>query len=241
MRPSAGDGAEGYATAYIRHNGNRERNLRFASKPGGTLARAMRVSVAVALAGLALAGCGSERQDEDEPEGEFTLEVVEASFPARQTTAQHSTMRLAVRNTDDRNLPNLAVTIDTEVPGGGDPAGAFATSSTDPRLADPERPVWIVDRGPAGGDAAATNTWALGPIFPGQTREIEWRLTAVRPGNYTVNYSVSPGLDGKAVAANGQRTTGSFRVRISDEPVPARVNDRGEVVREEAGRGRAGD
>ena len=146
--------------------------------------------MAIALAGLALAGCGSERQDEDEPEGEFTLEVVEASFPARQTTAQHSTMRLAVRNTDDRNLPNLAVTIDTEAPGGGDPAGAFAMSATDPRLADPERPVWIVDRGPAGGDTAATNTWAVGPIFPGQTREIEWRLTAVRPGNYTVNYTV---------------------------------------------------
>jgi hypothetical protein len=204
-------------------------------KAGGTLAGAMRVWVALALAGLALAGCGSERQDEDEPEGEFTLEVVEAAFPARQTTAQHSTMRIAVRNTDDRNLPNLAVTIDTEAPGGGDPAGAFATSATDPRLADPDRPVWIVDRGPEGGDSAASNTWALGPVFPGQTREIEWRLTAVRPGNYTVNYRVSPGLDGRAVPANGQNTTGSFRVRISDQPVPARVNDKGEVVRGKAG------
>jgi hypothetical protein len=189
------------------------------------------VWVAVALAGLALAGCGSERQDEDEPEGEFTLEVVEAAFPERQATAQRATMRLAVRNTDDRNLPNLAVTINTEAPGGGDPAGAFAVSSTDTRLADPDQPVWIVDRGPEGGDAAATNTWAVGPVFPGQTREMEWRLTAVRPGNYTVNYTVSPGLDGRAVAANGQQTTGSFRVRISDEPVPARVNDKGEVVR----------
>ena len=48
-------------------------------------------------------GCGSERQDADEPEGEFTLEVVDASFPERQTTAQHSTMRISVRNTDDRD------------------------------------------------------------------------------------------------------------------------------------------
>jgi hypothetical protein len=192
----------------------------------------MRVWVASALACLALAGCGSDRQDANEPEGEFALEVVEATFPERQTTAQHATMRIAVRNIDDRELPNLAVTINTETPGGGDPAAAFATASTDPRLADPGRPIWIVDRGPSGGDNAASNTWAVGPVFPGQTREVEWRLTAVRPGNYTVNYSVSPGLHGRAVPANGQDTTGSFQVRISDEPVPARVNAKGEVVRE---------
>jgi hypothetical protein len=192
----------------------------------------MRVWVASAVACLALAGCGSDRQDANEPEGEFALEVVEATFPERQTTAQHATMRIAVRNIDDRELPNLAVTINTETPGGGDPAAAFATASTDPRLADPGRPIWIVDRGPSGGDNAASNTWAVGPVFPGQTREVEWRLTAVRPGNYTVNYSVSPGLHGRAVPANGQDTTGSFQVRISDEPVPARVNAKGEVVRE---------
>ena len=189
--------------------------------------------MAIALAGLALAGCGSERQDANEPEGEFTLEVVEASFPARQTTAQHSTMRIAVRNTDDRNLPNLAVTIATEVPGGGDPAAAFATSAHRPPAGRP-RPAGV-DRRPRPRRAATPrprNTWAVGPLFPGQTREIEWRLTAVRPGNYTVNYTVSPGLNGKAVPANGQNTTGSFRVRISDEPVPARVNAKGEVVRE---------
>jgi hypothetical protein len=196
----------------------------------------MRVAwLAIALAGLAVAGCGDERQDADEPEGEFTLEIVEASFPARQTTAQAATMRLAVRNTDDRELPNLAVTIATEGAGGGEPAGAFAVATGDPRLADDDKPVWIVDRGPEGGESAATNTWAVGPTFPGQTRELEWRLTAVRPGTYTVNYRVSPGLYGRAVPADGQRTTGSFRVEISDDPVPARVNAQGEVVRGNAG------
>jgi hypothetical protein len=194
----------------------------------------MRVAwVAIALVGLALAGCGSERQDADEPEGEYTLEVVEASFPERQTTAQRATMRISVRNTDDRDLPNLAVTIATEGSGSGEPAGAFAVAANDTRLADDQTPVWIVDRGPAGGDTAATNTWALGRMFPGETREIEWVLTAVRPGSYTVNYTVAPGLHGNAVPAGGQRTTGSFDVEISDDPVPARVNKRGEVVRGE--------
>jgi hypothetical protein len=184
-------------------------------------------------AALAIAGCGDERQDEDEPRGEYTLEVVEASFPERQTLAEPATMRIAVRNTDDRDLPNLAVSVETEPADPGQAPVAFAQAVDDPRLADPARPVWSLDRGPAGGDSAFTNTWALGRMFPGQTMELEWRLTAVRPGDYTVNYRVAPGLHGRAVPANGQRTTGSFAVTISDEPVPARVNEEGEVVRGE--------
>ena len=139
-------------------------------------------------------------------------------------------MRLAVRNTDDRELPNLAVTIATEGADGGDPASAFAVAAEDTRLADRNQPVWIVDRGPEGGETAATNTWAVGPVFPGQTRELEWRLTAVRPGTYTVNYRVSPGLYGKAVPANGQRTTGSFHGRD--------LRRAGPRARERGGRGR---
>jgi hypothetical protein len=210
-------------------------------KAGGTLAAAMRdawgraAAVALAVSALAVAGCGGERQDADELEGEFTLDVVAASFPARQSIAQRSRLRIAVRNTDDRELPNLAVTIKTEPDDGDEAPVAFAQAADDARLADPRRPVWIVDHGPEGGTSAYANTWALGRVLAGQTKEIEWRLTAVKAGTYTVNYRVSPGLDGKAVPANGQRTTGSFRVTISDAPVPARVNDQGEVVREPAG------
>jgi hypothetical protein len=195
---------------------------------------AVRSLVVVSALVIALAGCGANRQDADEPDGEFTLEVTDASFPAHQTTAQHSVMRLSVRNTDDRELPNLAVTVET-APERGQAASAFALAKNDPRLADPNRPVWILDRAPKGGESSYTNTWALGPMFPGETRDIEWRLTAVQAGDYTVNYRVSPGLNGKAVPAHGQHTTGSFKVSISDDPVPARVNGKGDVVREESG------
>jgi hypothetical protein len=180
---------------------------------------------------LAVAGCGGGRQDSDEPKGEYTLSVEKASFPARQSTAQTSTMRLTVRNTDDRDLPNLAVTVETEPPARGTAPTAFGEASTDSRLADPNRPVWIIDREPENGQSAYTNTWAMGPMSPGETKDVVWRLTAVRPGTYTVNYRIAPGLNGKAVAANGQKVSGSFDVTISDKPVPARVNDKGEVVR----------
>jgi hypothetical protein len=191
--------------------------------------------VLLCVLALAAFGCGTPQQDADEPEGEFTLDVVKASFPAEQTVAQHATMRLTVRNTDDRDLPNLAVTVETVPPSGGKAPTAFGQAASDVRLADPNRPVWIVDRDPEGGESAYTNTWAMGRMFPGETKDVEWRLTAVRAGTYKVNYRIAPGLNGKAVAAHGQHVTGSFDVTISDEPVPARVNGKGEVVRSKSG------
>lgn len=199
--------------------------------------RGRAAAIALAAAALAVAGCGGGSQDDDEPRGEFTLDVLAASFPLRQTLSQTSTLALEVRNTDDRPLPDLAVTIETVPDDDGDAPVAFAQAEEDPRLADPDKPVWIVDSGPEGGTTAATNTWSIGEMFPGQTETLEWRVTAVRPGSYTVNYNVSPGLDGNAVPANGQDTSGSFTVLVSDEPTPARVRGDGEVVRGEAAGG----
>jgi len=199
--------------------------------------RAVRGSAVASLVAVlaVLPGCGGSRQDAHEPEGTFTLSVLKASFPARQSTAQHSTLRLQVRNTDDRALPNVAVTIATDPDVKGASPTAFGEASSDTRLADPKQPVWIVDRQPTGGDSAYTNTWVFGSMSPGEVKEFEWGVTAVRPGTYTIRYAVSPGLNGKARIANGQKNTGSFAVTISAEPVPARVNGKGEVVRGSAG------
>ena len=191
-----------------------------------------RSAICAALLGLALAGCGGERQDADEPRGEFTLQVLEASFPERQSIAEPSTLEIAVRNTDDRELPNVSVTVKTEPDDRGEAAAAFAQAADDPRLADPDRPVWVLDRGPEGATEASTNTWSMGRMFPGATKRFRWRLTAVQAGTYHVTYAVSPGLYGRAVPADGQNTSGSFDVTISNEPVPARVNGDGEVVRD---------
>jgi hypothetical protein len=184
---------------------------------------------------LAVAGCGGERQDANAPEGEFGVEVTEASFPAKQRISEPITLRLDVENTGDRAVPNLAVTVETEPQEGKAPA-AFAQAGNDPALADSRRPVWVLDEGPRGGETAYTNTWAVGPLGEGQSRTVEWKLTAIRPGSYTVAWRLAPSLEGDVTLADG-RTEGEFAVTISNRPVPARVNDEGEVVRgEEAGR-----
>jgi hypothetical protein len=204
-------------------------------------ARALRTRpTAVLLAGaLAVAGCGGgERQDADEPEGEFRVEVVGASFPAAQSIAEQASMKIRVQNSGSETAPNVAVTVETQPREKGAEASAFSQRVSDPRLADPNRPVWIVDEAPKGGTTAYANTWTLGRLAPNQTKTFEWKLTAVEAGRYTIGYRVSPGLDGKAKLAEGSKASGRFSVTISDEPVPARVNDEGEVVRgEEAGGG----
>ena len=189
----------------------------------------------VALAATVLvAGCGgSPRQDEDEPSGSYRLEVTGARFPASQSIADTALMVVRVRNADSKAAPNVAVTVETDPAKAGSGTVAFGQRVDDDRLSDPERPVWVVNEGPTGGDSAATNTWALGRLAAGETKTFIWKVTAVEAGDYTIKYRVSPSLSGKATLASGGRTEGSFKVTIDDKPVPARVNDKGQVVRGE--------
>jgi hypothetical protein len=186
---------------------------------------------ALAAVLLGAAGCGGTRQDADEPSGEFRVDVTRASFPPQQSISQSAQLRIAVRNADRRALPDVAVTVETRPARAGAAPLAFGQADSDTRLADTGKPIWIVDSGPKGGDTAYTNTWTLGQLSPGETKTFTWKLTAVKAGTYTVSYRVAPGLDGKARAARRTRTRGTFRVTISDQPVPARVDGNGDVVR----------
>jgi len=200
---------------------------------------ALRLNGLLIAALAAVCGCGGgEAQDVNEPEGTFRVEVAEASFPERQSIAEASTMRIRVRNPDDRTLPIVAVTVETKGANPGAGPVSFAQSRGDSRLADPNRPVWVLDQEPKGGTSAFANTWSLGPLKSGQTKTFEWKLTAVEPGTYSIGYRVAPGLDGKARLASGSKARGTFEVTIADEPIPARVDDDGNVVRgEQAGAG----
>jgi hypothetical protein len=180
--------------------------------------------LAISIVGLVVAGCGGgERQDKNEPSGTFPMNVVNAKFPRSQSLAKQVPLTISVKNTGTKEIPNLAVTVDS-----------FSTRSQQPGLADPERPIWIVDEGPVGGTTAYTNTWALGKLAPGRTRTFTWKVTAIQPGTHTVKYRVAAGLNGKAKArVNGQDDfQGTFTVAISGKPAQSHVDpNTGQVIR----------
>lgn len=167
--------------------------------------------LAVALVSLGACG-GGGKQDENDPTGTFKVDVPRASFPGKQQLAQESTLEITVVNKDSREIPKLAVTVD-----------GFTQRHDDPSLADPNRPIWIVNEPPVNADSALTNTWSLGPVAPGQSRTFKWKVTPVRSGTYSVRYRVAAGLYGKANVqdtATGGPPKGSFIARVSRKPRP---------------------
>lgn len=194
-----------------------------------------RVVLLALLSALVLAGCGNQRQDADAPSGDFQLDVTGATFPPKQQVAGATTLKLEVVNKGDEAVPNLSVVVQTKPTTSGQAATAFGARSGDPSLQDSARPVWVLDEGPKGGDTSYVDTWAVGPLGPGATKTLEWKVTPVQPGEYTIAWRLAPALVGD-VHLQGGRTSGSFNVSISDDPVPAHVGEDGEVVRgEEAG------
>ena len=211
----------------------------------------MRAFSALALAtvlSMGVAACGDdERQDVDEPSAEFPVNVSEAKFPTNQRLAETSDLRLAIENIGEETVPDLAVTIYT---GDEKAGGPFDIRSDQPGLADPNRPVWILendypklltpgldpdelDQAPsAGAEAAQTDTFSFGPLAPGDTTDAVWRVTPVVPGTYTVHYELAAGLNGKAraVGEDGSPVEGEFVVTITDKPPKTCVDDSGKVA-----------
>ena len=201
---------------------------------------------------LALSACGGgARQDASEPSGNFPVAVTTATFPSSQRLSEHTHLVLAVRNAGSETIPNIAVTICNvtcayPAPAGeGTDAAAFAQVLQMPGLANPSRPVWVVDRppgacgagcgsgSPGGAVTAYSNTWALGSLPPGHVARFDWAVTAVAPGRHVVAWEVAAGLGGKAKAVlEGGRglPRGTFTVRIHSAPSESYVNNNGQIV-----------
>jgi hypothetical protein len=202
-------------------------------------------------ASLAMTACGSgTRQDAHEPSGKFKVSIASATFPTAQKISQRTHLVISVRNAGAKTIPNLAVTICNVTctypapPGEGTSAQAFAADVNEQYLANPSRPVWIVDQAPGscgyicrsgspgGAVTAYSNTWALGSLKPGATARFDWKVTAVAPGHHIVAWQIAAGLNAKAKAilANGSPAQGSFPVTISSAPTQSFVNSNGQVV-----------
>lgn len=204
--------------------------------------RPLALLLATASTAILIGACGSEDpQDANEPTGEFEVEVTEAEFDKKQRLAETGDLVLGVENTGTETVPELAFTIFT---GDGTADGSFSERSDQPGLANPNRPVWVLEnkfprfvgapppQGLSGGFRAQTNTFGFGPLEPGETKEVVWRLTPVQAGTYTLSYIVEAGLDGnaKAVTSTGEQVESAFIVEITDVPPKARVNNQGKVV-----------
>lgn len=191
---------------------------------------------------LSLAACGgSDSSGSDEADASYPVKVVTAEFPASQRLGETTQLRLGVRNTGEKKMPTLTVTVSIAGEEGRNAGLPFAIRDPQPGLAQADRPVWVLSARyprlagssePAGAETSSRKTFEFGPLKPGASAEAVWQVTAVRTGNYKLHYEIGAGLGGKSKAetAAGTEAGGSFAVGITEVPPDTVVTDSGEVV-----------
>jgi hypothetical protein len=207
--------------------------------------RRIRAGIAAALAAalaLSVAACGSESSsDANEAGGTYRVKVTGASFPTSQRLGQTSLMKLGVRNTGDKPLPALIVNVSV---GGKEGQGStlpFAIRDPQPELAQPDRPVWVLaahypkfagSSAPGGAETSNQKTYDFGPLKPGRTATLVWKLSAVKAGHYDLLYAINAGLGNqvKTKTGGGIKPGGAFSVQISSARLNKEVTGSGEVV-----------
>ena len=189
-----------------------------------------------------LAACGGESSSGDtEAAGKYPVEIVRAEFPTEQRLGETALLRLGVRNTGDRTMPVLTVTISVGGRDGQASSLPFTIHDPQPGLAQPDRPVWVLaatyprlagSSRPGGAQSANQKTFNFGRLEPDETVEAIWKLSAVKEGRFPLLYSVGAGLGGKgkAVTDGGTEPDGSFAVEISSVPQDTEVTDDGRVI-----------
>lgn len=195
-----------------------------------------------AVAATILAACGGGDDDggqfANEPAGEYPVKIVSADFPVRQKVAETYDMTLSVENTGDETIPGLTTSI--SLPGLGSTL-AFAYRDPQEGLSNAQRPVWVLEEGypklagtvgRGGAGNANRRTFNFGELPAGETADMIWRVTAVRPGDYEVAFRIAAGVSGEATAvdAAGDDPTGVLPASINARPVLTRVDENGKVV-----------
>lgn len=191
-------------------------------------------------AALFVSACGGDDggQFANEPTGDFPVEIIDAEFKPLQTIAETYDLTIAVRNSGEETIPTINVVIDLP---GLDSTLPFAYADQQEGLAMNQRPVWVLEEGwpkladttgRGGTTTASRMTFEFGELDAGDTANMVWRLTAVRPGNYLLRYQIGAGLgtDIRAVDANGNQPEGQLRARIDGVARLTEINEKGQVV-----------
>ncbi|HVW48701.1 MAG TPA: hypothetical protein VHA76_16715 [Solirubrobacterales bacterium] len=197
-------------------------------------------SAVLAMAVL-LAACGESSSDSNQKSGTYEVKVTGATFPPRQFVGQTSLLKIDARNTGRKTVPDLTVTVDIEGRYGEAARIPFAVHDPQPGLANGDRPVWVLaatyprlagSSSPGGAETSAPKTYSFGELKPGKSVEAVWKLSAVRPGKYTVAYDIDAGLglETKAVTAGGTAPGGTFVTDITTALPETEVNAAGEIV-----------
>jgi hypothetical protein len=195
---------------------------------------------------MLLAACGGSSSDSNEPAGNYQVKVTGASFPTHQVVGQTSLLKIDVENDGKKTVPALTVTVSIEGKEGETAQIPFSVHEPDPELANGDRPVWVLSATyprlqgssePGGAETSSPNTYSFGPLKPGKSVNAVWKLSAARPGKYTVAYQVGAGLnsEAKAKTASGVAPGGSFVADITTEVPETEVNGAGEIVEIEGG------
>ena len=202
----------------------------------------MIAAVLAAALALTVVACGGESSSNaNEPSGTFRVKVTGASFPTSQRLGQTSLMKIGVRNTGKKALPALIVNVSIAGHEGQASTLPFAIRDPQPELAQPDRPVWVLaahypkfagSSAPGGAETSNQRTYDFGPLKPGKTADLVWKLSAVRSGHYNLLYAIDAGLGGqvKTKTGGGVKPGGSFSVQVSSARLDKEVNGRGEVV-----------
>jgi hypothetical protein len=194
-----------------------------------------------------VAACGGSESsgDANEPAGTYAVKVTDASFPSLQPIGSTSLMKLGIRNTGRKTIPALSVSISIAGKEGRTSNLPFGFHDSEPDLAQPDRPVWVLSARyprfagsskPAGAETSNPKTYDFGPLKAGDTANLVWKLNAVKTGRWTVLYSIDAGLNGEAKAktTGGVKPGGSFTARISTARLNKEVTDSGEIVNQKS-------
>lgn len=204
--------------------------------------RALTTGVLATALAISIAACGGgASSDANEAGGSFPVRITKAEFPTSQRVGQTSLMRLAIRNTGDKTIPELTVSVSIAGKEGQASTFPFTIRDPQPDLAQPDRPVWVLSARyprfagsskPAGAETSNQKTYDFGSLRAGATANLVWKLNAVKVGRYTLLYGIDAGLGGKAKATGpgDVRPGGSFSVRISSAPYDTEVTPDGEVA-----------